>query len=220
MVLRVKPMPSRLPINSLYTPVDNTLLHSISSVCHPRCCFVRRVVGLAGSPSVTTSTAPPPVWLRGISAEGCGEGNLYCFRAANYSRTSDLSGHHKAPKLKDEQHLRRNSQLTLDTTINDFNSGQFKTRMKKMDAQVDFYLNRNAILSHDLFGAWKLAHICPIKVSLTYLYWVCDAREVDDGVLMRIQVETTAYFFLNFISQCRLKCSVQVANYNAWNNIN
>ncbi len=35
MVLRVKPSPTRLPINSLYTPMDNTLLHSISSVCHP-----------------------------------------------------------------------------------------------------------------------------------------------------------------------------------------
>ncbi len=35
MVLRVKPTPTRFPINSLYTPIDNTLLHSISSVCHP-----------------------------------------------------------------------------------------------------------------------------------------------------------------------------------------
>ncbi len=35
MVLRVKPTPTRLPTNSLYTPMDNTLLHSISSVCHP-----------------------------------------------------------------------------------------------------------------------------------------------------------------------------------------
>ncbi len=35
MVLRVKPTPTRFPTNSLYTPVDNTNLHSISSVCHP-----------------------------------------------------------------------------------------------------------------------------------------------------------------------------------------
>ncbi len=35
MVLRVKPTPTRLPTNSLYTPMDNTPLHSISSVCHP-----------------------------------------------------------------------------------------------------------------------------------------------------------------------------------------
>ncbi len=35
MVLRVKPTPTRLPTNSLYTPMDNTHLHSISSVCHP-----------------------------------------------------------------------------------------------------------------------------------------------------------------------------------------
>ncbi len=35
MVLRVKPTPTWFPTNSFYTPVDNTLLHSISSVCHP-----------------------------------------------------------------------------------------------------------------------------------------------------------------------------------------
>ncbi len=35
MVLRVKPTPTRLSTNSLYTPMDNTPLHSISSVCHP-----------------------------------------------------------------------------------------------------------------------------------------------------------------------------------------
>ncbi len=35
MVLRVRPTPTRFPTNSLYTPVDNTPLHSISSVCHP-----------------------------------------------------------------------------------------------------------------------------------------------------------------------------------------
>ncbi len=35
MVLRVKPTPTRFPIKSLYTPMDNTPLHSISSVCHP-----------------------------------------------------------------------------------------------------------------------------------------------------------------------------------------
>ncbi len=35
MLLRVKPTPTRFPTNSLYTPVDNTPLHSISYVCHP-----------------------------------------------------------------------------------------------------------------------------------------------------------------------------------------
>ncbi len=61
MVLRVKPTPTRFPTNSLYTPMDNTTLHSIiyliflyiisnnyiqysniSSVCHPvgeGCCW-------------------------------------------------------------------------------------------------------------------------------------------------------------------------------------
>ncbi len=34
-ILRVKPTPTRFPTNSLYTPMDNTPLHSISSVCHP-----------------------------------------------------------------------------------------------------------------------------------------------------------------------------------------
>ncbi len=35
MVLRVKPSPSRFPTNNFFTPVDNTPLHSIPSVCHP-----------------------------------------------------------------------------------------------------------------------------------------------------------------------------------------
>ncbi len=35
MVLRVKPTPTRSPTNSLYTPMDNTSLHSILSVVHP-----------------------------------------------------------------------------------------------------------------------------------------------------------------------------------------
>ncbi len=35
MVLRVKPTPTRFPTNNLYTAMDNTPLHSISSVCHP-----------------------------------------------------------------------------------------------------------------------------------------------------------------------------------------
>ncbi len=34
MVLRVKPTPTQFPTNSLYTPMDNTLLHSLSSVGH------------------------------------------------------------------------------------------------------------------------------------------------------------------------------------------
>ncbi len=35
MVFLVKPTPTRFPTNSLYTPMDNTPLHSISSVCYP-----------------------------------------------------------------------------------------------------------------------------------------------------------------------------------------
>ncbi len=32
MVLRVRPKPTRFPINSLYTPLDNTLLHYYSFI--------------------------------------------------------------------------------------------------------------------------------------------------------------------------------------------
>ncbi len=35
MVLRVEPTLTRFPTNSLYTPMDNIPLHSISSMCHP-----------------------------------------------------------------------------------------------------------------------------------------------------------------------------------------
>ncbi len=35
MVIRVKPTPTRFPTNSLYTPMDNTPLYPMSSVCHP-----------------------------------------------------------------------------------------------------------------------------------------------------------------------------------------
>ncbi len=36
MVLRVRPAQTRFPANSLYTPVENTPLHSIPRVCHAR----------------------------------------------------------------------------------------------------------------------------------------------------------------------------------------
>ncbi len=36
MVLRVKPTPTRFPTNVLYTPVDNTSLHSLPYVCATR----------------------------------------------------------------------------------------------------------------------------------------------------------------------------------------
>ncbi len=56
-------------------------------------------------------------------------------------------------------------QATLDTALTDFNPGQFKTPMKKMDAQVEFCLSLQYSLQ---CGAWKLAHVCSIKVILTY----------------------------------------------------
>ncbi len=58
------------------------------------------------------------------------------------------------------------SLITLDTAMNHFNSGQFKIRMKEMDAQVNFYLYLNAVLSPELFSAWQSAHVSPIKVLL------------------------------------------------------
>ncbi len=87
----------------------------------------------------------------------------------DYSRISHFNGLNKSPKLKDGQHLRRNSRVTLNTAMNDFNPDQFKIWMKKVAAQVYFYLYLNAFLSPELFGAWKLAHICPIKILLTYI---------------------------------------------------
>ncbi len=78
-----------------------------------------------------------------------------------------LNGLKQSPKLKDGQHLRRYSQVTIDTAMNDFNSGQFKVRMKKVAAQVNFYLYPNAFLSSELLGAGKLAHFCQIKALLT-----------------------------------------------------
>ncbi len=88
-------------------------------------------------------------------------------KTADCSRTSDLIWLNKSPKLKDGQHLRRNSQVTLDTATKNFSSGQFKIRMKKVAAIVNFYLYLNAFLSPDLLGAWNVAHICPIKALLT-----------------------------------------------------
>ncbi len=45
MVLPVGPTPIRFPTSSLYTSMDSTPLHSISSVCHPwgKCCRVQKI---------------------------------------------------------------------------------------------------------------------------------------------------------------------------------
>ncbi len=42
--------------------------------------------------------------------------------------------------------------VTLDMVTTNFNSGQLKTQMKKMAAQIDFYISLNAFLSPELFG--------------------------------------------------------------------
>ncbi len=73
--------------------------------------------------------------------------------------------------------IRRNSEMTLAKALNDYNSGQFKPWMTKMAAQVYFQLYLIAVLSPGLFGDWRLAYICQIKVKLPYLraeiikYW-------------------------------------------------
>ncbi len=70
-------------------------------------------------------------------------------KTVDYSRTNELRGLHKLPKLKDEPHLRRISQVTFDAA----NSGQLKTRTMQMAAQIIFYLYLNAFMTPELFGA-------------------------------------------------------------------
>ncbi len=48
-------------------------------------------------------------------------------------------------KLKDGQYLRGNSPVTPNKVMSDFNSGQFKIWMKKIAAQVYFYLSNNGL---------------------------------------------------------------------------
>ncbi len=80
MVLRVKPTPTRFPINSLYIPIDNTPLHPLSSVClrgvygknmlTQKCC----VLGLFCSTHLTTFWSitplrPVPDWWTYITSK-------------------------------------------------------------------------------------------------------------------------------------------------------
>ncbi len=51
MVLRGRPTPTQFPTNSLYTPMDNTHFHSISSVCHPWNILLLLETNLGGSKS-------------------------------------------------------------------------------------------------------------------------------------------------------------------------
>ncbi len=122
---------------------------------------------------------------------------------------SDLSGLNKSPKLMDRQHSRRNSQVTLDMTMNDFNSDQFKTRMKQMAAQVNIYLYLNAVLSPELFGAWKLAHICLIKVLLTYLIIAIANQFLAEACYSYSYIHQLVYFTLG---KTAWKLSILTAN--------
>ncbi len=70
-----------------------------------------------------------------------GPTHAFCAPASN-AKTADysyISNINESPKFKDGQQFWRNSQATLETAMNDFNSDQFKSRMKKMDCQVNFY---------------------------------------------------------------------------------
>ncbi len=113
-------------------------------------------------------------------------------KTADNSCTSDFKWTDKSPKLKDGQHLRWNSQVTIDAAMNNFNSGQFKIRMKQMAAQVNFYLCPHVLLSSELFGAWKLAHICQIKALLTYIKRALEYEEPNRWVSQHIELNTTA----------------------------
>ncbi len=74
-------------------------------------------------------------------------------KTADNLYTSGLNGFDKSPRLKDEHHLSSNRQVTIDTAMSDFNSGQMKNQTKKMATQVNFYLYLNALLSSELFDA-------------------------------------------------------------------
>ncbi len=71
MVLRVKPKPTRSPTNSLYTPMDNTNLHSISSVKWGLLTARERSVGCSLGyyipiKSIYTSRSGHNLWLIGV----------------------------------------------------------------------------------------------------------------------------------------------------------
>ncbi len=83
--------------------------------------------------------------------------------------SSDLTGLNKLLKWRGGLNLWSKTQVVLDTALVDFNPGQFKTRAKRMAAQVAFCLSLNAFLSRVQNGTWKLAHVCPIKFLITYL---------------------------------------------------
>ncbi len=48
MELLVRPAPTRFSTNSRYTPIDNTPLHFMSSMCHPWGCCYSTVVAQFG----------------------------------------------------------------------------------------------------------------------------------------------------------------------------
>ncbi len=129
-------------------------------------------------------------------------------KPADCSLTSYLSKLINSRKLKDGQHLHRNSQVVHDTVMNDFNSGQFKIREKEMAAQVDFSLYLNAFLSLELFGACKFARICPIATSR----WPTDGSDYWVKSCVFFAPVSTVIFFKIFCNEIN-KVTQSIRNY-------
>ncbi len=88
-------------------------------------------------------------------------------KAADCSLSSDLTRLNKSHKWSDGLHLWSSIQVDFGIALADFNSGQFKTRLKKMAAHSDFCFFLLAFLYGVLYGAWKLASV--LDKDLVYL---------------------------------------------------
>ncbi len=72
--------------------------------------------------------------------------------------------------MSDGLGLGSSCQVNFFTSLSNWHPGQLKTWMKKIAAQIDFWLSLNAFLSLSLqCDVWKLAHLCPVKVFYAYL---------------------------------------------------
>ncbi len=91
-----------------------------------------------------------PGWYRAIGAN-----DLFC----------DLTGILKSFKWRDGLHLRSKGQVSFDTALTDFNSRQLKTWMKKMTAQVNFWI----FFCLACNTVPKIGTLVLMKVLLTYL---------------------------------------------------
>ncbi len=85
---------------------------------------------------------------------------LFFARPSNLAVVCILLDLRDGEQWRDGLHLWSKCQVKFDAALTDFNSRQFKTRMKIMAAHVDFCLFLNASLSCLQFGTWKLALLC------------------------------------------------------------